>query len=399
LLVNCPSCEDDTLYLACVEVRDHKVYRICNFSKRKYVKSFPTVGYWMSIIPIMPLAKKAVEMFCCSILPNFFGGIADRYRPPEEERAVIGMKQESRLRADTVYNAVTLARRADLRGEMRAQQKALSVYRRLATDALVNRVRDTSVASIGVRKSLFVGSDVISAREHLSERNVEVESVETYDPRTSGIRLAEFRDAPLRVQPGTRVKLYEREGKVLFYAPVPEDKGVVTGVSPEVEEQIEVLERRKAELGDLAEVNAELAGLEARRATLAEVSSLRTQLDTMNAALDRMEAARVKEAERLNELDTQRRATLAGVTSLQSSLDELATVHRELSLEVARIRPVRDVEGVSAEVDASLRELGIRTVAELASVDVNRLTARGTGIDRTSAARLVASARKRLGLE
>jgi WD40 repeat protein len=46
LLVKCPSCdEDDNLFLACISIRNDEVHKVCNFSKRKYVKSFPTVGY------------------------------------------------------------------------------------------------------------------------------------------------------------------------------------------------------------------------------------------------------------------------------------------------------------------------------------------------------------------
>src|SRR4029077_7128641 len=44
LVVKCPSCdEDDQIYLACVSMRQGQVFKVCNFSKRKYVKSFPTV--------------------------------------------------------------------------------------------------------------------------------------------------------------------------------------------------------------------------------------------------------------------------------------------------------------------------------------------------------------------
>jgi hypothetical protein len=67
-LIDCPDCdEDDKVYLGCVEVRDSKVYNICNFSKRKYVKSFRTVEYWLSTVPVLPILNQAFTMFCCTV--------------------------------------------------------------------------------------------------------------------------------------------------------------------------------------------------------------------------------------------------------------------------------------------------------------------------------------------
>jgi hypothetical protein len=67
-LIDCPTCdEDDKVYLACIEVRGGRVYHICNFSKRRYVKSFRTVEYWLSTIPLLPILRQAFTMFCCQV--------------------------------------------------------------------------------------------------------------------------------------------------------------------------------------------------------------------------------------------------------------------------------------------------------------------------------------------
>lgn len=72
LLIECPECdEDDKVYLGCVTIKDNLVHNICNFSKRKYVKTFPTMSYWLSIIPIGPIVSWAIEEICCLIIPNF----------------------------------------------------------------------------------------------------------------------------------------------------------------------------------------------------------------------------------------------------------------------------------------------------------------------------------------
>lgn len=70
-LVDCPVCtEKNKVYLGCVEIRDRRVYHICNFSKRKYVKTFPTWEYWLSTIPILPALKILFTKFCCSVIDD-----------------------------------------------------------------------------------------------------------------------------------------------------------------------------------------------------------------------------------------------------------------------------------------------------------------------------------------
>ena len=68
-LIDCPDCsEKDKVYLGIIEIRASKIYHICNFTKRKYVKTSRTVEYWLSTIPVLPLLKKAFTTFCCSVI-------------------------------------------------------------------------------------------------------------------------------------------------------------------------------------------------------------------------------------------------------------------------------------------------------------------------------------------
>ncbi|MGA1875562.1 MAG: DUF6519 domain-containing protein [bacterium] len=68
-LVDCPECGvDDEVYLGSVTIRGRKVHNICNLTKRHYVKSFRTWGYWLSAVPILPLIKSLLSKFCCSII-------------------------------------------------------------------------------------------------------------------------------------------------------------------------------------------------------------------------------------------------------------------------------------------------------------------------------------------
>jgi hypothetical protein len=68
-LVECPECgPNDKVYLGCVEIRSRQVYDICNFSKRRYVKSVKNWEYWLSTVPVLPLIKKVFADFCCRML-------------------------------------------------------------------------------------------------------------------------------------------------------------------------------------------------------------------------------------------------------------------------------------------------------------------------------------------
>jgi hypothetical protein len=70
LLLECPDDREKTLYLARIDVKNGHVYNICNFSRRKYLHTFPGVEYWMSVVPILPLMRKAIGDACCAILQN-----------------------------------------------------------------------------------------------------------------------------------------------------------------------------------------------------------------------------------------------------------------------------------------------------------------------------------------
>jgi len=69
-LINCPDCtDDDKVYLGTVEIRNGKVYHICNFTKRKYVKTFKTVDYWRSVFPTRKIMTQLFnEYICCWVL-------------------------------------------------------------------------------------------------------------------------------------------------------------------------------------------------------------------------------------------------------------------------------------------------------------------------------------------
>jgi hypothetical protein len=84
LLVASPDTTADTrLYLCAVTIRrreqQSRVYKVCNLSRRRYVKSLPAIGHWLSLVPVLPFLDLLVERFCCWVLTDQF----DRYSTAE----------------------------------------------------------------------------------------------------------------------------------------------------------------------------------------------------------------------------------------------------------------------------------------------------------------------------
>lgn len=104
LLVDCPPRhEGKDLDLAVVSIRGGSVYKACNFSRRHYVKSFPTVGYWLSLVPVLPAFREVVGRFCCAVFPEVFG----RYATSGHDEA------RDRMNATTVLRFVEMAQGED----------------------------------------------------------------------------------------------------------------------------------------------------------------------------------------------------------------------------------------------------------------------------------------------
>src|SRR5690606_5955728 len=96
----------------------------CNFSRRKYVKSFPTVGYWLSVVPIWPLLRQAVKWFCCSVPVLFF---AQRAAPQE-------FRYEKQASAGRLRQGVSLVQATDFRGFSRQIMQRANVAKVLTGD-------------------------------------------------------------------------------------------------------------------------------------------------------------------------------------------------------------------------------------------------------------------------
>lgn len=389
LLIKCPECEEDgQIYLAGIEVRDSKIYKVCNFAKRKYVKSFPAMSYWLSLVPVAPLLKKAVEQLCCLVFPDLFGNLYQKYAVGNFAYAQAGNKVES---AD-LRKGIQMFQGADFKTLWSAEKKSLNVYKLLARDALMNRVEASAVAQPGVSGNQVLEADVEDAQQRLERQGVQVEAVRTYDRMKDAGKFAAYREAPLHLPPDAKVTLYEQNGKVVFYT-LAEEKGVA-GVTPEVRAEIDSYERRKAALRDLSEVNAEYAKVEARRAEMANLTASREELEAMEKQKAQMQQEVGALKVELAGLQAQRSELSGAVAGMRSEMEILVSRQKELMSELVKAQPVRALSEVDAGMASRLSEVGVLTLADLAKADEATLSR--ANIDAATAKKLVQAAELRL---
>ncbi len=278
-MVDCPTCEpDDVVYLGVVSIRDNRVYKACNFSKRKHVMSFPKLGYWLSAVPILPLLGQYISQFACSVLPETFGSYqAPEYQPEQTENL-------ASIKTSTARFGVATVQGADIFGQLQRLTDLPSLAGRTAATQMTSRVATTRRPS----GTDIVGRQVPDVERTLGERVSEIE-VRPFDgasvPPLGGVT-----SLVKSVPPNSKVTLYERDGEVLFFDVAgPGDTGVLeTRVSEltnrlsERDRQIEQLQQtltlQETKMVEqetkLAEVSQLAGGIQSIRTELTELRNL-----------------------------------------------------------------------------------------------------------------------------
>lgn len=248
-LVRCPEpTGKEVLYLAAISVRGHQVYRVCNFSRRRYVKSFPAIGYWLSTVPVLPLLRHELTRVACEVVAPFFA--RRTVDPAERGSDRVSVQQLTQLLAwaqsqDVVNRADELLGRSS----MFAQSMA-SAGRRAA-----KRPRRRGGAPVN-RRTVGQQTDVVVRR--LEREGVAVTTAPVGD---EGVlepisRMATyFRTA----RSGDEVVLFEEDGKVRYFE-VRRSAGERAAGAPATPPA--------ARLPDAAALEARLAALEAEIAEL-----------------------------------------------------------------------------------------------------------------------------------
>jgi Family of unknown function (DUF6519) len=257
LLVNCPECSgDEKLYLACISIREGSVYNVCNFSRRRYVKSFPTVGYWISIVPFAPFLRRWIEQLCCMILPELFG----RYQAAEYDRSAVGVASGPDVAV--ARTAVVRTQAADVPGKIRlAGQQTKAV----ASAGAAAGLRRMAAAPSGVASLAgVIGQPVDTAHTRLEERGLQVERA-PFESLGLGDIVRSLTGIFQTPDPGGQVTLLEDRGTVKMARVTRPAESAELG--PQVEALTRTVRNRERQVDRL---RARLEEMEARSAALAD---------------------------------------------------------------------------------------------------------------------------------
>jgi hypothetical protein len=215
-LVDCPDCRDNNkIYLASVKIKNNQVYQICNFSRRKYIKTFPTLEYWLSFLPVAPVIRKLFETVGCSVLPAMFGKFIAGEKPV--------IASQELLKGSSLRYGYANFKNLDLKGQYKVKTAALSDITKLSKD-WANVVTAKKVVRPGkfVFQNSIVNAGVTDARIAIEKSNAAVDKVVPYDPRKVTKNLVTFTGLPPKIKEGQKVVLYEEGGIVRYYSLVDE---------------------------------------------------------------------------------------------------------------------------------------------------------------------------------
>jgi hypothetical protein len=286
-LVRCPQpTGDEKQQLGCVSIRGGQVYKICNFSGRRYVTTFPTIAYWLSLVPIQAVLTRAIEVFCCTVLPERFGR---KSFPGSEDESEVG---DDGLSMTTILQLIETAQSNDLFGSVRDQRSRVGVVRQTAALAMRSlRPRVPPPGGAVLPASAIIGQPADQVAATLEGRGVAVRRAR-FDPRltvqTPGTVAGMFRSP----QPGQEVMLCEEEGQVRFFS---------VAEPPPLVGRVQELERSMATRDE--ELKRLRGTVNTARRVLAEAEALSGQLDEARSELARRDQTLVELRQRLEALE------------------------------------------------------------------------------------------------
>jgi hypothetical protein len=267
-LIKNPSCTpaNQTLYLGAVKIKQTAgqwaVYRVCNFTKRHYVKSFPTIGYWLSMIPIVPLIGWAIGKLCCMLVTENFGAYnAPGYTPPPAPYAMNDPKW-----ATVLQQAIGNAQGRDIGSKLAALLSRGSLVPQILGQAISHPsgfslpIDSAAPAASGGWAIVNQSADSVAAA--LQASNVLVKRVPVQPGASSLVQ--GLRDALTDPPPGSQVTLHEDAGVVHYYTIDP------SPASGELRNQVSTLSARlQARDSQIQELQSQLVAVQQKQDELA----------------------------------------------------------------------------------------------------------------------------------
>jgi len=358
LLIKCPECTAaDKIYLACVSLRNHQVHQVCNFSRRKYVKSFPTVEYWLSLVPIIPWIGQMVTQWCCTALPDLFGV----HTAPEADAKPAAMT------AAHLYYGLNFLKVADVSSLMKPAVAKLALSGKFLGDWLGSRFTQPEPSTRPeVAPGDLVGNPVEEVKQRLEKAEVAVAGVKPYDPAQGLKYMRQYATAPERLAAGARVILYEQDGVIRGYGLEEEPPAALQDLQAKVasqEAQLAEVEGLKGSLAQVPRLQQQLADVEAMKESLTLIPQLQQQVEAQQSTLKEMEAMRQDLADvpqMKRQLQTQQEA-LTDVPQMKSQLQNqqevLATVPQMRSQLQSQQEIVADVPQMKSQLQSQQQTL------------------------------------------
>jgi len=363
LLMNCPDCDEkDKVWLATITVKDNEVYKICNIGKRKDVWTFPKFEYWLSLVPILPVLKLGVSKICCAIFPNIFNSYADKYQSNTTEYSAV--------KGETYKQSVQQVKRTDVKVLWRENTKSLATPLTLVRDKLLFSQRKTTVD--GLDKQQLRNMETQAAVQQMEQKGLQVE-VKEYQSEQAGVVLEQYQQTPKVIPQNSKVTVYQKNGRVLFYAAEVKQEGILQIDDSKLAE----FETRKQSLENMQAVEESIARVEARKQSLNETSELQNQLKSLQEEKSKALEDVAALSSQLNLLRSERTKAQQELVAMQSGMAEISTNLKSLQLEVTKVRPVKELTSVDDKTQEILRAEGVLTVNDLASVDSAKLVERG----------------------
>ena len=171
------------------------------------------------------------------------------------------------------FKAVDFFRDSDLPGIVRNFRRKTGTSLDFLSDMVVNTVSrfDWTPVKVDVaREEEIVGKETRMVRERLQSNRIEVVDVQPYDPQLNAESIKNLMRLPAGLQEGQKVRLFEEEGKVRYYAVVKDDVpgthavGETGAQMPEIKKITEDLKQTKKLLDEkdreIAKLREELSG-------------------------------------------------------------------------------------------------------------------------------------------
>ncbi len=293
LLVDCPDPQaDPKIYLGTVRIRGSLVDRICNLNKRRYVKSFPTVGYWLSLFPVLPLFKWAIARFCCITIPDTMSKYEASTAGSTSQPGDTGSNP-----VETLQQWLGTAHGVDLFSFLGNALSSGGVFGQLVQDAFLppkGQAPDSSPQTIISNQPpagqvmggrAIAGQPTATVVGNLKAAGVNVE-VTHYKPNPTLFARAvgSYFTDPV---PGSTLTLYDQAGIVQAYTVLPQGPSAdlhtqVTALTQSVQAKDQQINQLTSQMADLQVQQAQL--LATQRQHFEAVSSLQALVSAQAAA-------------------------------------------------------------------------------------------------------------------